>query len=409
MLGCHIRLLRRSLIALAACAAGAGVAPAAEAAKPAPKPTAPVTVAAVPPTFVGVDTDGPLFASDTTINLAAQFSSMVANGVESIRGGFNWANAQPYQSWSDVPAGQQTQFTDVNGVPTDFQLTDTMVGGAARAGISVLPTVEYAPPWDARPNPGGYATPSQDGPYAAYLTALIDRYGPSGSFWTANPAIPRRPIRAWQIWNEPNLSMYWPQPFAASYITLLRAARAAIKKADPGAEVVLGALTNFAWEALGSIYEVPGARALFDAVAVNGFTRLPSDVILYMHYVRNAMDRFGDRGKPLLATEVSWPSALGKFKSSYDFNTTPAGQARDIAQLLPLIGKYRTRLGLGGFYYYTWMGDESAATTAFDYAGLVRFANGRVTAKPALGAFRTGALALERCRRKGTMATVCIR
>jgi hypothetical protein len=384
--------------------------PAARAVTPAPAAGTTTTGgAAVPEGFVGVDIDGPLLDSATSVDVAQQFGSMVKSGVESVRVAFNWAAAQPYQSWSQVPAGEQSQFTDVDGSPIDFQPTDTFVGDAARDGISLLPIVLYAPSWDARTNPGGFATPLRDRPYAAYLTALIGRYGPQGSFWRANPRIPKLPIRSWQIWNEPNISIYWPQPFAAGYVSLLRAAHAAIKRADPGAEVVLGALTNYAWTSIGSIYRIPGARALFDVVAVNGFTKLPADVILYLRFMRQAMRHFNDGRKPLVATEVSWPSARGKVKPGYDFDTTEAGQAQNIAELLPLIGQDRASLGLAGFYWYTWMGDESDPTNPFDYAGLLAFDNGRVSPKPALTAFRTGALALEQCRAKGTVATSCIR
>jgi hypothetical protein len=66
------------------------------------------------------------------------------------------------------------------------------------------------------------------------------------------------------------------------------------------------------------------------------------------------------------------------------------------------------RLGLACFYYYTWMGDEGDRSLAFNFAGLLRFRMGKVTIKPALGAFRKGALALEHCKRKGSLATSCI-
>ncbi len=202
------------------------------------------------------------------------------------------------------------------------------------------------------------------------MTALVHRYGPHGSFWSANPQIPARPIRMWQIWNEENLSYYWQQPFASSYISLLRAAHNAIKRADPGAKVIVGALTNMAWTALGQLYR-HGARKLFDAVAVNGFTKKPANVILYLRLVRRAMDRFKDRRKPLYATEVSWPSAVGDTKVHFDWDTTEAGQARNIAALLPMLGADRFSLGLQGFYYYNWMGVEDFGAPDFSFAGLV--------------------------------------
>ncbi|HUZ83868.1 MAG TPA: hypothetical protein VMU66_04185 [Gaiellales bacterium] len=308
-----------------------------------------------------------------------------------------------------MPAANTAQFTDVGGRPYDFQLTDEIVGAAARARISVLPTVLYAPEWDAVQNPAGVAFPRTYGPYAAYLTALIGRYGPHGSFWSANPGLPRMPIRAWQVWNEENLAYYWRQPFARTYAQFLRVAHAAIKRADPGANVVLGALTNAAWHSLGQLYRVPSARRLFDVVAVNGFTKRPAYVIVYLQLMRRAMDHFHDGAKPLLATEVSWPSALGHVSSGFDFDTTQAGQARNLATLLPMLGAQRRALGLTGFYWYTWIGAEQAGAQPFDYAGLERYSGGQVIAKPALRAFTIAALALERCRRKGVVATGCIR
>jgi len=182
-------------------------------------------------------------------------------------------------------------------------------------------------------------------------------------------------------------------------VPLLRITRQAIKQADPGARIVLGALTNLAWHSIGQIYAVKGARRLFDVVSINGFTATPSDVILYMQLMRRAMDRYGDATKPLIASELSWPSAQGQTAQHNDFNTTENGQARDIARLLPMIGAWRPRLGLRAFYYYTWMGNEFTGAPAFSFSGLTRLTpSGQVKTKPALGAFRRGALALERCR-----------
>ncbi len=390
------------LLLAAALATGAGAASGRHSSVPA-------TPAPVPQGFVGVDVDGPMFGPGTTVDFNRQLGTMVSSGVQSIRVGFSWAAAQPYHGDADVPADQKSQFTDIGGVPTNFNATDMVVGDAARHRVTVLPTVLYTPEWDAVTNRDGVATPRQYGPYAAYLTALIGRYGPTGSFWPANPGIPRRPIRSWQIWNEPNLEYYWTQPFAASYVAFLKVAHAAVKKADPGAQVVLGALTNTAWTALGQIYKRPGARGLFDVVSVNGFTKIPANVILFMRFVRRAMGRFGDRTKPLLASELSWPSAKGHTKATSDFITTEAGQARNIAALLPLIGRQRQSLHLIGFYWYTWMGQEDPNTGPFNYAGLLAFHDGTVTPKPALAAFRTAVLALEGCKRKGAVATRCIR
>jgi len=390
--------VRRALLYLATITVAVGVA----GISPAP------AAAAVPPGFVGMNVGGPMVAPTSGVDVAQQFDLMVSSGVESIRVVFSWAQAQPYASWSQVPAAQAGQFVDAGGVPTSFVVTDQVVLTAAERGLRVLPTVIYAPSWDARARAHWLAVPQSPGPYAAYLTALIGRYGPRGSFWEEHPELPDQPIRAWQIWNEPDLTHYWPQPFARSYVDLLSASQTAIKRADPHAQVVLGALTNTAWTEIRQIAKVPGARGLFDVVAVNGYTSTPRNVILLLTLVRQAMNGLGERRTKLLATEVSFPSALGKSPQHFDWNTTEAGQARDVAQLLPLLAAQRTRLNLIGFDYYTWMGDEYWGAPAFNFAGLLRWQNdGTVSPKPALSAFTRAALALEGCGRIGPLAGSC--
>jgi polysaccharide biosynthesis protein PslG len=390
------------LVALMAPATGGAASAAAKPRRGGPKPS-------VPQGFVGVDADGPLFDGTSGVNLDQQLGLMVASGVQSIRVAFSWAAAQPYATAADVPAADSSQYTRIRGVPTSFAASDAIVAAAARRGLSILPTVLYAPAWDARPNRGGIPEPRSDGPYAAYLTALVGRYGPRGSFWAENPSLPRMPIREWQIWNEPDVTFYWKAPFARTYVGLLGAAHAAIKRADPGAKVVLAALTGYAWSGLRQIYRIGGARRLFDVVSVDAYTKVPANVIRFLQFMRGVMDQHGDRAKPLLATELSWPSSVGQGQVHYDFDATPAGQARNLAALLPLLGRERTALGLAGFDWYTWIGAESHGGSDFAFSGLLRVHDGVVTAKPALAAFRRGALTLEGCRSKGAVATRCIR
>jgi hypothetical protein len=366
-------------------------------------------IAHVPNGFVGVDIDGPLFDPTSPLDFGNQMTNMVSDGVQTVRVAFNWAAAQPYASAADVPTDRQGEFVPgPDGRPISYSVTDQIVGNAAAHRLTVLPTLLYAPSWDAQSNRGGISIPEQDKPYAEFAAAMVQRYGSNGTFWTENPQIPKVPVRMWQIWNEPNISAYWPQPFAKRYVGLLQAAHDAIKQADGKARIVLGAMTNFAWSALGDVYKISGARKLFDIAAVNGFTATPKDVIRYWQFTRRAMARFHDGHKSLLATEISWPSAKGKSSQKQDFATTEKGQAQDVAGILPLIAKYRTRLRVAGFYYYTWIDAEQRHGPVFSFAGLQRLTSGgQVRVKPALKAFRTGALAIEGCRSKGELATTC--
>src|SRR5581483_11489873 len=186
----------------------------------------------VPPGFVGMNVDGPMIGADGGVAMPSQFDAMRAHGVQSLRVSFNWASAQPYASSSDLSPSQKGQFVSgAGGVPTNFAATDQIVQLAAAHGMSVLPVVIYTPSWDVEPGAGGgLARPHIDYWYGAYLTTLIGRYGPHGSFWSDHPTLSKRPIRMWEIWNEPDIVGYWPtQPFAKTYVALLRAAHAAIK------------------------------------------------------------------------------------------------------------------------------------------------------------------------------------
>jgi hypothetical protein len=367
--------------------------------------------AAVPPGFVGMDVDGPLFpVTNPSLDLANQLDTMVSSGVESLRVTFDWAGAQPYPGWREVPEADRGEFTDVGGIPTRFSALDEIVGLAAERRLSVMPTVLDAPGWDAVSARGSLiARPRSVAPYANFVKALVRRYGPKGTFWV-NPGIPKVPVRMWQIWNEPNIRVFWSaQPYAGSYVALLKAAHAAIKGADPRAKVVLAGLPNFSWVALNRIYKVRGSRSLFDLVAVHPYTKQPAGVITILTRVRAAMAAAGDGRKPMLADEISWPSSRGQTPHStgFDFATTPAGQARNLSVLLPLLGKDRVKLRLAGFYYYTWMGAEHRNALAFDFAGLLRLRSGKVTEKPAFEVFRRDALALEHCSAKIAIATRC--
>jgi hypothetical protein len=363
--------------------------------------------AVVPVSFVGMNVGDAIFSPG--VNPGQQFNTIVATGIGSVRVAFDWASAQPYATSSQVPPDQESQFHG-GPVPTNFTATDAAVALAARRGLSVLPVILNAPTWDAAPTAEMVAAPMQFGPYVAYVEALVHRYGPHGSFWSADPGVPYRPIRQWQVWNEPDLIVYWSfTPWVSTYVSLLRQTSAAIKEIDPGAQVVLAGMPDYVWVYLDQIYNVPGARQAFDEVAVHPYTQDARGVITILQRVRAVMNRHGDRHKPLIATELGWPSSLNMSAQQLDFATTRQGQASKLNALMPLIARYRASLGLAGFYYYTWMDSEFNGAPAFNFAGLFSYNRGTVSAKPAYAVFRRWALKLTGCRPRGTTVKDCHR
>jgi hypothetical protein len=167
----------------------------------------PAARAALPSGFMGAMLDGP--AVDGTTDLDTQLADMRRDGVETVRTVFSWRAAQPYASWDEVPAADRGRYTDVGGVPTDFGATDRVTLAAGRARLRVLPVIVYAPDWAAE-HPGELSSPpSKVAAYAAYVKAVVARYGRTGSAWAGVPAAQRRVTTSWQLWNEPNLRTFW--------------------------------------------------------------------------------------------------------------------------------------------------------------------------------------------------------
>jgi len=357
---------------------------------------APAAASSVPPGFFGVMANGPLELPQ--VNLDAEYAVMHASGVQSIRVPTLWPQMQPYRTLDQVPAADRARYTVVDGVPTDFSTMDGRVAAAARNGLDVLSLVLETPAWAARNPSNVFSPPRDDADYARFLRALVGRYGPQGSFWAQNPGVSKRPLRLWQIWNEPSLPRYFPvKSFARPYVQLLGAAYSAIKAADPGATVVTAGLPNFSWRDLETMYKAGlHAKGHFDAVAVHPFTGRPSDSVRILRYVRGVMDRNGDRRAAIWVTEVSWPSGRGKAQSNQRWVTTPVGEAVKVRQVYEAYAKAARSLKLQRAFWYAWATTDRDSPNAFDYAGLRTYTPaGRFISKPALAAYRAVALRLE--------------
>ena len=355
--------------------------------------------AATPERFFGVMADGPLFASDTVF--AQEAALMQSSGVETMRLPIEWPDLQPYASFSEVPRRVRAQFVDVAGVPTAFAATDARIKAAALSDVQVLALVNRSPLWAGR-NPRNYMTPPRDpAAYGRFLSALIGRYGPAGDFWTEHPELPVRPLRNFQIWNEPNLIHFFPvRDWAPAYVKLLRASYQAVKAADPGATVVTAGMPNFVWSDYAKLFKAGmTANGYFDAIAVHPYTDKPAGCIGILSRVRSVLDANGASKAPIWVTETGWPSARGKAKvlAQHDgWITTRAGEALKVSQVFRAYASNASRLKLARVYWYAWASRDRGTTNAWDYAGLRAVgSNGRLVDKPALAAYRQVARSLR--------------
>jgi polysaccharide biosynthesis protein PslG len=337
--------------------------------------------------------------------LGSQMGLMAASGVESIRTNFDWNGDEP-------APGQYSWGRD-----------DGIVAAAASHGLQLLPIIEFTPRWaSSQPNSNSSAEypPARNSDYAAFMTALVGRYGPNGSFWRANRGLRKVPIKSWQIWNEPAGTNYdfrssnWP----AAYTGLLKAAYRAVHRADRTAVVVTGAMVGLnttsktPWAETRDIYR-HGAKHYFDVLAVNAFTGAPSATesvnrsLEIVSLVRQVMARNHDTRTPVWVTELTWSAAAGRIPRSEQIGieTTPQGQAQRLTGYYTRIASFHTA-GVQRAYWYTWFSPYVPTSVAsnpptFQYTGLVKWdltAGHPFVPLPILSAYAKVAARFEGCR-----------
>ena len=357
--------------------------------------SAPVAGAAerkVPSSFSGVNLDGGA-ETDPAPVLDAQMALMASSGVESTRTVFGWRDIQPRK----------------NGA-FDFTRTDALVGAAARHGIGVLPVMQYAPAW-ARAFPRKGASPPLTGPYQAFLRATIGRYGTNGSFWRQNPAVPRKAIRYWQVWNEPHFRGFWDAPaksrysFPGGYARLLSASNKTIHRADRNGRTVTAGLFGAAWTRLAELYRSGGARKGFDVAAVHVYSDRAANVLETVKRTNATMRRYKDTGNRVWVTETAFPASKGEAKPIRgQKQDTPRSMATKLYDTYALLARNRKKQKIDRVYWYTWASSyQQTQPSNFDFAGLQKRSGAMTyTPQPALDAFRRVSQRLQGCAKADT-------
>ena len=274
----------------------------------------------------------------------------------------------------------------------DFAAYDRLVGDAAKAGIEILPLLFRPPEFRSaapRVNPRRGTYPPRDfRDMAEFAQRLVERYGPDGRFWGEHPETPAKPIRSWQVWNEPSFPVYWPAgPDPAEYTRLLEVTARAIRRADPEAEIVAAGLPHSKHavpvrEFVVGMHEA-GAEAAYDVLAIHAYAPDAAGALRLVEDGRRLLDDLGSDAQ-LWVTEFGWATQ----GPDSPFNVGTAGQARQIGDFIAGVVERREALGLRGLVYYKWTdtGRYPGGPDSFGlHSGLLRRDR---TEKPGLDAFR---------------------
>jgi hypothetical protein len=201
-----------------------------------------------------------------------------------------------------------------------WEHSDLIVRHARAQGLTIIARIGLVPDW-ARPDP-------DETNQETILTYLEDEHFQDfADFLEVFAARYRGDVDHIIVWNEPNLSFEWGyrEVIPARYVELLRVAEPAIRRGNPDAVVLAGALAP-TLEPVGSpfgmneidflerFYQAGGAD-YFDALAMHtyGFKFPPDDppdpqVLNFRRaeLLRAVMEKYGDGDKPVYITESGW-------------------------------------------------------------------------------------------------------
>jgi hypothetical protein len=230
---------------------------------------------------------------------------------------------------------------------------DQLLARLVSRRVNVFFVLNGCPAWACHRN--GWGPPRTAGAlsaWTAFTAAAARRYGAGGEFWRSHPGLRYSPVLYWQVMNEINGSAQWPSPDPAGYARLLKVTAAAVRRADPQSRIVLGGLgekmTVWLRDYLAGLYRQPGFARDFDVMAPEGYAPRPRDVGRIMRTTRRIMRRFGDLGKPVWITEMSWATGGGR----HAFITTRRGQARNLRRSYDLLLACRARWNLERVYWF---------------------------------------------------------
>lgn len=283
--------------------------------------------------------------------------------------------------------------------PYNWEGTDREIATAVNQGLQVLPFLAGVPRWighKSKTLPIDNARARQG--WTTFVEAVVRRYGPGGEFWAEHsPQVAEDgivvhrviPIHVWQIWNEANF-FYFAYPVSPTrYARLLKLSYQAVKSADPRAQVLLSGLFGEpdqegkrgmdADDFLEALYQIPGIRHYFDAVALHPYAFHVEDLERMVEQMREVVLRNHDPSAGLYITEMGWGS-------QYDPNVVAfeqgwQGQARELRGAYDYLLRNRHRLNVKAAYWFTWK-DSRYYCNFCDSVGLFRESD-RYRAKPA--------------------------
>ncbi len=321
-------------------------------------------------TELGVNLNIPFLDSELESRQEFHVRAAAAHGVRLARADALWAGAEPV---SPALHGRHEY---------DWRRNDRIAGLFARAGIRWWVILDFCPVWASEDNRLMHSPPRSNAEFATYAQAFARRYGRGGRFWRLHPELPRLPVTDYEVWNEPDSSVFWqPHPDARRYLDMYLRTRNAIKTVDAGARVIVGGLTGNGVGFLTQLLQArPGVSGHIDGLGLHPYGSTPAEVFGRVRAFRRALTRLGAGAMPLYVTEYGWQDS----RRAVRYYAPPALKAAYITS--SVLGLERSRCGVAAILLYTWTTLERDPTSVDDWYGIYGPRGGERPSSLALGA-----------------------
>jgi len=255
--------------------------------------------------------------------------------------GFKWARKGVYWYSTETSLGVY-----------NFSSTDTIVTNCTNNGIT---------PW--------FTLYGGNSLYGEANQSVLTAAGRAGFAEFARQTALRYPqVKNFEIWNEPNLAAWTPQPSLVAYCNLIAAASAAIKSVTPDAKIIGPALNVIPLGWIEDAFRL-GLLANVDYVCVHPYrSDAPETVLADFAKMRSLIRKYAPVGKRIEIISGEWG-----YSTSTQVTTTV--QANYIARMFLV----SLSVGMPMTNWYTWK--DSA-----DFFGLV---DNSLNPKPSYNAIRT--------------------
>ena len=259
--------------------------------------------------------------------LEGEMAMLAATGAKWIRMDFKWGQTER-----------------VRGV-YDFSAYERLLSHLEKHDLRAVFIFDYGNKLYSDVSP---ATPESRAAYARWAAAAAQKFAGRGVLW--------------EIWNEPNIGFWRPQPNPADYVALVKETATAARAVAPGEALIAPAIARFDWPFLEACFRL-GMLDFLDAVSIHPYRNtVPETVSADYGRLREMIQKHGPKNRelPILSGEWGYTSQAKERSEAVQARFLTRQWLSNLASGVPLS------------IWYDWRDDGLDANERENRFGLVR-------------------------------------